>query len=108
MASKSKESSWNDSIVLLIITEVTVAGGVFIIGGVLQTAAMNKETVFAGRFFAGLGIGMLVSRASILEMVLANYYNRVYWLLVSYNLVPEQVNCILTYRQIISISIRNR
>lgn len=38
---------------------VTVAGVVFIIGGILQTAAPNKEAMFAGRFFAGIGIGML-------------------------------------------------
>nr|XP_018263395.1 glucose transporter [Kwoniella dejecticola CBS 10117]OBR85553.1 glucose transporter [Kwoniella dejecticola CBS 10117] len=39
---------------------VTVAGGVFILGGILQTAAPNKESMLAGRFFAGVAIGMLV------------------------------------------------
>ncbi|OCF54382.1 glucose transporter [Kwoniella mangroviensis CBS 10435] len=38
---------------------ITVAGGVFILGGILQTATQDKETMFAGRFFAGIGIGML-------------------------------------------------
>lgn len=32
---------------------------VFIVGAILQTAAQNKEAMFAGRFFAGIGIGML-------------------------------------------------
>ncbi|OWZ49870.1 glucose transporter [Cryptococcus neoformans 125.91] len=38
---------------------ITVAGVVFIVGAILQTAAQNKEAMFAGRFFAGIGIGML-------------------------------------------------
>ncbi|WWC86547.1 uncharacterized protein L201_001424 [Kwoniella dendrophila CBS 6074] len=51
---------------------ITVAGGVFIIGGILQTAAMNKETVFAGRFFAGLGIGMLGVLAPLYQSEIAH------------------------------------
>lgn len=38
---------------------VVVAGIVFIIGGILQTAAVNKGMMMAGRFFAGWGIGSL-------------------------------------------------
>lgn len=38
---------------------VVVAGVIFIIGGILQTAAQNKEMMLAGRFFAGMGIGFL-------------------------------------------------
>ncbi|WVR04202.1 hypothetical protein IAU60_001202 [Kwoniella sp. DSM 27419] len=40
-------------------TGITAAGGVFILGGILQTAAANKGMMMAGRFFAGVGIGML-------------------------------------------------
>ena len=34
---------------------------VFLVGGILQTAGQNKQMIFAGRFFAGVGIGGLVS-----------------------------------------------
>ncbi|OCF45339.1 glucose transporter [Kwoniella heveanensis CBS 569] len=47
---------------------ITAAGGVFIVGGVLQTACQNKETMMAGRFFAGIGIGML-GNSEILELI---------------------------------------
>ena len=40
---------------------VSIGAVVFLIGGVLQTAAQNKEMMMAGRFFAGIGVGMLVS-----------------------------------------------
>lgn len=32
----------------------------FLIGGILQTAAVNKEMMLIGRLFAGFGIGGLV------------------------------------------------
>jgi predicted MFS family arabinose efflux permease len=38
---------------------VVVAGLIFILGGILQTACQNRETMLAGRFFAGMGIGFL-------------------------------------------------
>jgi MFS family permease len=38
---------------------VVVAGLIFILGGILQTACQNRETMLAGRFFAGVGIGFL-------------------------------------------------
>jgi predicted MFS family arabinose efflux permease len=38
---------------------VVVAGCIFIVGGILQTACQNRETMLAGRFFAGMGIGFL-------------------------------------------------
>jgi len=41
---------------------VSVAGVTFILGGALQTATPNREMMMAGRFFAGLGIGQLVSQ----------------------------------------------
>ena len=43
---------------------VTVAGVIFIIGSIIQTATMNKEMMMAGRFFAGLGIGQMVGASS--------------------------------------------
>nr|XP_018267441.1 glucose transporter [Kwoniella dejecticola CBS 10117]OBR89599.1 glucose transporter [Kwoniella dejecticola CBS 10117] len=51
---------------------ITVAGGVFIVGGILQTACQNKETMFAGRFFAGFGIGMLVSSVYLYQSEIAH------------------------------------
>ncbi|ODN86318.1 glucose transporter [Cryptococcus wingfieldii CBS 7118] len=51
---------------------ITVAGVVFIVGGVLQTAAQNKETMFAGRFFAGIGIGMLGLLAPLYQSEIAH------------------------------------
>ena len=39
---------------------ITVAGVIFIIGSIIQTAAQNKEMMMAGRFIAGLGIGQMV------------------------------------------------
>ncbi|SPO49280.1 uncharacterized protein PSANT_06971 [Moesziomyces antarcticus] len=38
---------------------IMVGAIVFILGGVLQTAAANQGMMMAGRFFAGVGIGML-------------------------------------------------
>ncbi|WWC66114.1 uncharacterized protein I206_100014 [Kwoniella pini CBS 10737] len=51
---------------------ITVAGGVFILGGILQTATQNKETMFAGRFFAGIGIGMLGVLAPLYQSEIAH------------------------------------
>lgn len=47
---------------------MTVAAITFLVGGILQTAAQNKEMMMAGRFFAGMGIGQLVS-AEVLGMI---------------------------------------
>lgn len=44
-------------------TAITVAGVIFIIGSIVQTAAQNKEMMMAGRFIAGLGIGQMVCLA---------------------------------------------
>ena len=38
---------------------ITGAALIFIMGGIMQTACQNKETMLAGRFFAGMGIGSL-------------------------------------------------
>jgi sugar porter (SP) family MFS transporter len=38
---------------------ITVGAVIFLVGGVLQTAATNKEMMMAGRFFAGVAIGQL-------------------------------------------------
>ena len=43
---------------------VFVGAIIFLLGGILQTAAANREMMLAGRFFAGLSIGMLVSPTS--------------------------------------------
>ncbi|WVQ97251.1 hypothetical protein IAU59_004362 [Kwoniella sp. CBS 9459] len=51
---------------------ITAAGGVFIIGGILQTACQNKETMMAGRFFAGIGIGMLGVLAPLYQSEIAH------------------------------------
>ena len=40
---------------------VTLGAATFLLGGALQTGAQNKEMMLAGRFFAGLAIGQLVS-----------------------------------------------
>ncbi|WVQ96917.1 hypothetical protein IAU59_004025 [Kwoniella sp. CBS 9459] len=40
-------------------TAISVAGAIFIVGGIMQTACQNRETMLAGRFFSGLGIGQL-------------------------------------------------
>lgn len=44
---------------LLTVVVVVVAGVIFLLGGTLQAACQNKETMLAGRFFAGVGIGFL-------------------------------------------------
>lgn len=36
---------------------ITVAAVLFLVGGTIQTAAINKEMMMAGRFFAGMSIG---------------------------------------------------
>lgn len=46
---------------------VSVAGAIFLLGGVLQTVCKNRETMLAGRFFAGVGIGELVCDMTIVE-----------------------------------------
>ncbi|WVF70918.1 hypothetical protein IAT40_005713 [Kwoniella sp. CBS 6097] len=51
---------------------ITAAGGVFIVGGILQTACQNKETMMAGRFFAGIGIGMLGLLAPLYQSEIAH------------------------------------
>lgn len=38
---------------------IILGSSIFIVGGVLQTAAQNKEMMLLGRLFAGVGIGML-------------------------------------------------
>jgi hypothetical protein len=43
-----------------VLTPVTVAASIFIIGATIQTATMNKEMMMAGRFIAGLGVGQMV------------------------------------------------
>jgi predicted MFS family arabinose efflux permease len=43
------------------LTPVTVAGTIFIIGAAIQAATQNKEMMMAGRFIAGIGIGQMVS-----------------------------------------------
>ncbi|KAK8850309.1 hypothetical protein IAR55_004226 [Kwoniella newhampshirensis] len=53
-------------------TAITVAGVVFLLGGILQTAAMNKQTMLAGRFFAGVGIGMLGLLAPLYQSEIAH------------------------------------
>ncbi|SPO47847.1 uncharacterized protein PSANT_05535 [Moesziomyces antarcticus] len=42
---------------------IMVGSIVFIFGGVLQTAAANQGMMMAGRFFAGVGIGMFSDRS---------------------------------------------
>ena len=47
-----------------VLTSVTVAASIFIIGAVIQTATQSKEMMMAGRFFAGIGIGQMVSKGA--------------------------------------------
>jgi hypothetical protein len=50
------------------LTSIVVVGGIiFILGGILQTAGQNKETILAGRFFAGVGIGNLALLAPLYQ-----------------------------------------
>jgi hypothetical protein len=42
-----------------------VAGIIFVIGGILQTATNGKEMMMAGRFIGGIGIGQMVGRPLI-------------------------------------------
>lgn len=42
---------------------VMVAGIIFCVGGILQTATNGKEMMMAGRFIGGIGIGQMVSLA---------------------------------------------
>ncbi|CAO1636529.1 unnamed protein product [Parajaminaea phylloscopi] len=51
---------------------IFVGALIFILGGVLQTAAMNRETMLAGRFFAGMGIGQLGMLAPLYQSEIAH------------------------------------
>lgn len=44
---------------------LTVATVVFVIGGVIQTAAFNYDTLVAGRFIGGIGVGTLAMGAPL-------------------------------------------
>jgi len=39
---------------------IIIGSVVFLLGGALQTGASSLEFLYSGRFFAGLGVGMLV------------------------------------------------
>ena len=54
-----------------VLTSVTVAASIFIIGAVIQTATQSKEMMMAGRFFAGIGIGQMVSKGADMAMATA-------------------------------------
>ncbi|TKY90292.1 hypothetical protein EX895_000290 [Sporisorium graminicola] len=51
---------------------IMVGAIVFIVGGVLQTAAQNQAMMMAGRFFAGVGIGMLSLLAPLYQSEIAH------------------------------------
>ncbi len=51
---------------------IMVGSIVFILGGVLQTAAANQGMMMAGRFFAGVGIGMLSLLAPLYQSEIAH------------------------------------
>lgn len=40
-------------------TGLVAAAVIFIMGGIMQAACQNKETMLAGRFFAGVGVGAM-------------------------------------------------
>lgn len=40
---------------------IMLGNGIFIIGAVLQTAGLTRSTLYAGRFLAGAGVGMMSS-----------------------------------------------
>jgi MFS family permease len=40
-------------------TGLVAAAAIFIMGGIMQAACQNKETMLAGRFFAGVGVGAM-------------------------------------------------
>ena len=46
---------------------IFVGAIIFIFGGAIQTAAMNREMILAGRFFAGFAIGMLSMLAPLYQ-----------------------------------------
>lgn len=51
---------------------IMIGALVFILGGVLQTAAQNQGMMMAGRFFAGVGIGMLSMLAPLYQSEIAH------------------------------------
>ena len=51
---------------------IMVGAIVFIVGGTLQTAAANQGMMMAGRFFAGVGIGMLSMLAPLYQSEIAH------------------------------------
>ncbi|KAJ1043077.1 hypothetical protein NDA14_006275 [Ustilago hordei] len=51
---------------------IMVGAIIFILGGILQTAAANQGMMMAGRFFAGVGIGMLSLLAPLYQSEIAH------------------------------------
>ena len=51
---------------------IFVGAIIFLLGGILQTAASNREMMLAGRFFAGLSIGMLSLLAPLYQSEIAH------------------------------------
>lgn len=51
---------------------IMVGAIIFLLGGVLQTAAQNAGMMMAGRFFAGVGIGMLSMLAPLYQSEIAH------------------------------------
>ncbi|ORX38169.1 general substrate transporter [Kockovaella imperatae] len=55
---------------------LTIAGCIFIVGGVIQTSTQNKEQMMAGRFIAGLAIGQLGVLVPLYQSEIAHPSNR--------------------------------
>lgn len=54
---------------------ITVGAVIFIIGGVLQTAAKDKGMMMAGRFLAGVAIGQLSLLAPLYQSEICEFPN---------------------------------
>jgi MFS family permease len=51
---------------------ITLGAGIYLVGGVLQTAAENVEMLYIGRFIAGFGVGILVEIVPMFQSEIAH------------------------------------
>ena len=54
---------------LILSAAIIIGCIIYLVGGALQTGAMNLNTLWAGRWLAGLGVGFLVMIVPIYQCV---------------------------------------
>lgn len=80
---------WSSSILIIVsnlVLAIIVGCIIYLLGGALQTGAMNLNLLWAGRWLAGLGVGFLVMIVPIYQYV-SNRFRLHIAVLLPYNWV---------------------